>query len=149
MLTYTPRRRTVHAIPLLLNAFYIKMAGNQTEKKQSSWSNEFRSSDSAWQKRKWASACHASILGRLWWGGEPPDPRLLAERKHNCVGCLQRPDGREGIKCITLWSGSPFYSLHFFTNNYHLDCVRLYRWRIVVKFNFPSSHKDTWGHSIS
>lgn len=34
MLTYTPRRRTVHAIPLLLNAFYIKMAGKQTEEKK-------------------------------------------------------------------------------------------------------------------
>lgn len=33
MLTYTPRRRTVYVIPLVLNAFYIKMAGNQTEKK--------------------------------------------------------------------------------------------------------------------
>lgn len=89
------------------HCFLHKDGEKQTRrKKQSKRRNKFRSSDLAKWKRKCASAHHDSILGRLWWGGAQPDPRLLAQRKHNFVASLlRRPDAErwDNVYYISEW----------------------------------------------
>lgn len=48
---------------------------------------------------------------------------FVSQLKENTIplGLCSALTQRDGIKSITLLSGSPFYSLHFFTNNCHLD----------------------------
>lgn len=112
-LTYTQRQHhTVAATSLHLTAFCIKMARNrQREKKQSRRRNKFRSSDLAKWKRKCASACHDSILCRLWWGGAQPDPCFLDQRKHNFIASLLwRPDAerRDNVYYFSEWKSTIF-----------------------------------------